>query len=385
MYISLFTILGIFSAINGRPRTGDERLMIDEFLPALLDRLQNNPEYAYLLESEARFPSARQELSPVQQEENWPSSNLNLGQVAGVAVEKDGNVLVFHRGDRTWGQGTFDYYNNHLSHAEQAKGPIRANTILRLNQNGTVIHQLGANKFYMPHGLTVDDKGNLWVTDVGLHQVMKIPAGSQEPSLVLGEAMTPGSDNDHFCKPTDVAVASNGNFFVSDGYCNGRIMKFTKDGHLIKEWGKQTRATVEFSAPDELNVPHSLTLIEDLDQICVADREHGRIQCFTAGLKDPNETGRFVRSITDPRFGRVFAISYDKRDKLMYVVNGETGRNQVKGFTVDLNGNVLEPAWGPAHNDFDEPHDIAVSPDSQHVYVAEIRPDRLTKFNILKL
>lgn len=38
-----------------------------------------------------------------------------------------------------------------------------------------------------------------------------------------------------------------------------------------------------------------------------------RIQCFTAGLKDPNETGRFVRSITDPRFGRVFAISYDKR------------------------------------------------------------------------
>lgn len=50
-----------------------------------------------------------------------------------------------------------------------------------------------------------------------LTQVMKIPAGSQEPSLVLGEAMTPGSDNDHFCKPTDVAVASNGNFFVSDG------------------------------------------------------------------------------------------------------------------------------------------------------------------------
>ena len=140
-----------------------------------------------------------------------------------------------------------------------------------------------------------------------------------------------------------------------------------------------------FSAPDELNVPHSLTLIEDLDQICVADREHGRIQCFTAGLKDPNETGRFVRSITDPRFGKVFAISYDKGDQLMYVVNGETGMNKVKGFTVDLNGNVQEPAWGPTHSDFDQPHDIAVSPDSHHVYVAEIHPDRLTKFNILKL
>ena len=45
---------------------------------------------------------------------------------------------------------------------------------------------------------------------------MKIPAGSEKP-LVLGKAMQPGSDNDHFCKPTDVAVASNGHFFVADG------------------------------------------------------------------------------------------------------------------------------------------------------------------------
>jgi hypothetical protein len=44
----------------------------------------------------------------------------------------------------------------------------------------------------------------------------------------------------------------------------------------VKHYIYTILAPVEFSAPDELNVPHSLTLIEDLDQICVADREHGR-------------------------------------------------------------------------------------------------------------
>lgn len=47
---------------------------------------------------------------------------------------------------------------------------------------------------------------------------MKIPKGSHEPTLTLGVHLTPGSDDKHFCKPTDVAVASNGDFFVSDGY-----------------------------------------------------------------------------------------------------------------------------------------------------------------------
>lgn len=47
---------------------------------------------------------------------------------------------------------------------------------------------------------------------------MKIPKGSTQPSLVLGVKMEAGNDDTHFCKPTDVAVASNGDFFVADGY-----------------------------------------------------------------------------------------------------------------------------------------------------------------------
>lgn len=376
-FVSLCVILGTVTVINGRPRSFDERLMIDEFLPALLDRLQNNPEYSYLLED--TINGQEQRSSRVQQDPTWSGSNLKLGQVAGVAVDRNGDVLVFHRADRRWGAGTFDF-NNHLSDNEQRKGPIRNATILRINKNGTVVQQLGKDQFFIPHGLTVDGKGNIWVTDVGLHQVFKLPSNPDESPLVLGEAMVPGSDNDHFCKPTDVAVASTGHFFVADGYCNGRVMKFEKNGHLIKEWGKQSTAPAAMAADDEMFIPHSITLIEESDLVAVADREHGRIQIFTAGITDPNDTGRFVKSISDPRFGKVFAISYDPTDKMLYVVNGQSGMNRVAGFTVDLNGQIQE-AWEPNTEDFDEPHDVAVSPDGHHVYVGEIRPNRLTKFD----
>lgn len=65
--------------------------------------------------------------------------------------------------------------------------------------------------------------------------ITQFPAGSTKPDLVLGEAFVPGSDGSHFCKPTAVAVAEQtGHFFVADGYCNSRVMKFNKEGKLLK-------------------------------------------------------------------------------------------------------------------------------------------------------
>lgn len=62
--------------------------------------------------------------------------------------------------------------------------------------------------------------------------------GTDRTLLALGEAFTPGSDNYHFCQPTDVAVdTETGNIFVSDGYCNARILKFSADGKYLSEWG----------------------------------------------------------------------------------------------------------------------------------------------------
>lgn len=60
--------------------------------------------------------------------------------------------------------------------------------------------------------------------------------------LALGEAFVPGSDSNHFCKPTDVAVdPQTGSVFVSDGYCNARILKFSAQGKYLDEWGAGRR------------------------------------------------------------------------------------------------------------------------------------------------
>ena len=70
---------------------------------------------------------------------------------------------------------------------------------------------------------------------------MKFPAGEKTtPSLVLGEKLIPGSDESHFCKPTDVAVRLDGSaFYVADGYCNGRILMYNPDGEVIRTWGSE--------------------------------------------------------------------------------------------------------------------------------------------------
>jgi peptidylamidoglycolate lyase len=86
----------------------------------------------------------------------------------------------------------------------------------------------------------VDINNNVWVTDVALHQIFKFHQGGGKALLTLGVAFMPGNDDDHFCKPTAVAVMSNGDFFVSDGYCNSRIMKFNKNGTFLMQWGRNS-------------------------------------------------------------------------------------------------------------------------------------------------
>lgn len=181
-------------------------------------------------------------------------------------MDPDGNIAIFHRGDRVWGLTTFDYRNRFNPN----NGPIQQNTIILLDKSRKIILEWGRNMFYLPHGLTIDQNGNYWITDVAMHQVFKFDAQDIQkhmeelkhaqfssetgvpnyhssalfensivkPSITLGEAFVPGNDEKRFCKPTAVAVHTNGDFFVSDGYCNSRIIKFNKYGERILYWGR---------------------------------------------------------------------------------------------------------------------------------------------------
>ena len=72
-------------------------------------------------------------------------------------------------------------------------------------------------------------------------KVFKLRRDDQEPLLILGVALQPGSDENHFCQPTDVAVDPiTGSIYVSDGYCNSRIIQFSPNGLYVMQWGEGT-------------------------------------------------------------------------------------------------------------------------------------------------
>merc|ERR1719391_1259083 len=173
--------------------------------------------------------------------------------------------------------------------------PIPFDTVLTINSTGHTVNSWGRDFFFLPHMITVDTGNNVWVTDVALHQVFKFaPYGGDKdhkPLLTLGTRFEPGSDDSHYCKPTSVAVSKDAKtFFVSDGYCNSRIIKYsitvTGDGkhsvNKIKEWGQSSGPFTMKTGPYSFNVPHGTALAEDRKELCVADRENGRVQCFNS-------------------------------------------------------------------------------------------------------
>ncbi|XP_028611521.1 peptidyl-glycine alpha-amidating monooxygenase isoform X7 [Grammomys surdaster] len=306
---------------------------------------------------------------------DWPGVYLLPGQVSGVALDSKNNLVIFHRGDHVWDGNSFD---SKFVYQQRGLGPIEEDTILVIDPNNAeVLQSSGKSLFYLPHGLSIDTDGNYWVTDVALHQVFKLDPRSKEgPLLVLGRSMQPGSDQNHFCQPTDVAVEPRtGAVFVSDGYCNSRIVQFSPSGKFITQWGKESSGGSP--KPGQFSVPHSLALVPHLDQLCVADRENGRIQCFKTDTKE------FVREIKHASFGRnVFAISYIPG--FLFAVNGKPyfgDQEPVQGFVMNFSSGEIIDVFKPVRKHFDMPHDIVATEDGT-VYIGDAHTNTVWKFTL---
>ncbi|VFV26943.1 peptidyl-glycine alpha-amidating [Lynx pardinus] len=311
----------------------------------------------------------------VEESLDWPGVYLLPGQVSGVALDPKNNLVIFHRGDHVWDGNSFD---SMFVYQQRGLGPIEEDTILVIDpNNAAVLQSSGKNLFYLPHGLSIDKDGNYWVTDVALHQVFKLDPNSKGgPLLILGRSMQPGSDQNHFCQPTDVAVdPDTGTIYVSDGYCNSRIVQFSPTGTFITQWGEESSGSNP--KPGQFRVPHSLALVPHLDQLCVADRENGRIQCFKTDTKE------FVREIKHASFGRnVFAISYIPG--LLFAVNGKPyfgDQEPVQGFVLNFSSGEIMDVFKPVRKHFDMPHDIAASEDGT-VYVGDAHTNTVWKFTL---
>ena len=140
-------------------------------------------------------------------------------------IGKD-NAFFLERGGRKWPDSDV---------LDQT--PIAGPTVFRFEgRTGRLLGIWGRNAFALPHGLTVDLKDNIWVTDVAWHQVFKFSHDGRL-LLTLGERGKPGDDSSHFNRPTEVAVAPDESFYVSDGYGNSRVLKFAADGTFLFQWG----------------------------------------------------------------------------------------------------------------------------------------------------
>lgn len=127
-----------------------------------------------------------------------------------------------------------------------------------------------------------------------------------------------------------------------------------------------------------LNVPHGLALLESLDLLCIADRENSQVVCPRAGLRSSRGEGQPAATVQEPDLGRVYAVR--AHGDFVFAVNGPTAAHiPVRGFTIDPRSEQIVDHWGA----FSNPHDVAFAPNGSAMYVAEISPNRLWKFELV--
>lgn len=291
----------------------------------------------------------------------WPAlpEGEVLGSVAGIGVDSRGEVFVFHRAGRTWPKS--DVLD--LS-------PIPRPTVdIFDGHSGLLLRRWGAGLFAMPHGLTIDNQDNVWLTDVALQQVYKFSADGRL-LLTLGERGVAGADARHFNRPTAVAVAGDGSFYVSDGYKNTRVMKFSADGKFLFQWG--TKGT----GPGQFDLPHWVAL-DASGNVYVADRSNQRIQVF-------DSAGHYLSQWAGKQLGRPYAIAIDKSGTAYIADGGDQpdGPPDRSAWVLGrLDGTPLVRVgrFGNYDGQFEMAHSIAVDGKGA-VYVGDITGARVQKF-----
>ena len=212
----------------------------------------------------------------------WPQlqAGFAFSQVPGIGVDSHNHVFVFHRGDT----------------------PVMCFE----GATGKLVQSWGAGMIGKAHGLAVDREDNVWVTDIGHHQVFKF---SHDGALLMtvGVRDTPGLDGTHFNQPTDIAIAPSGEFYVSDGYGNSRVAKFSADGKFLMDFGHKG------SGPGDFDTPHGIAL-DDAGRIYVADRGNARVEIFDAN-------GKYITEWKSEEIGRPWDI-YPGPDGLFYIMDG---------------------------------------------------------------
>jgi DNA-binding beta-propeller fold protein YncE len=250
-------------------------------------------------------------------------------------------------------------------------------------RDGRFIGSWGEGVFTMrTHGITIGPDDSVWCVDDAGHSVRKFtPDGKL--LFTLGDNAGKPSDSGYdgsnlttiargappFNRPTNLAIAPNGDLYVSDGYGNARVHRFSPTGELLASWGEPG------TGPGQFMLPHGIA-VDATGNVLICDRESDRIQVFTAN-------GRYVREITDVQRPTQIVLARG----LMYISelgwrpgqrsfrNGSIVKEMPARVSVlDANGTVVMRLSGSdpcAPGSFCAPHGLAVDTNGD-LYVAEV-------------
>jgi sugar lactone lactonase YvrE len=281
---------------------------------------------------------------------------MTFVEVAAVASDSRRRVYVFNRGEHP---------------------------IIVFTPEGEFLGSWGEGQIVRAHGLTIGPDDSVYcVDDVG-HSVKKFStdgrllhtfANSGRPSDTGATSIDYRSIQraaGPFNYPTDLAIAPGGDIYITDGYGNSRVHRFSPDGKLIDSWGEPG------SGPGQFHVPHAIAINRE-GIVYVADRENSRIQLFSAD-------GEFITAWND--IARPNGVFIDA-NSMVYVPelgyragmwpgtqppqsNATGGRLSI----FNLKGELLA-RWGGGENpcasgDFFAPHDAWVDARGD-LYVGEV-------------
>jgi DNA-binding beta-propeller fold protein YncE len=276
---------------------------------------------------------------------DWPSGVdiTALGEVAGVGVDESDDVYLFTRGPHP---------------------------VVVVNAAGRLLRTWGEGTFVRPHGIDIGPDGLIYCTDDGDHSVRRCsPDGEVLLTIGVPGCPSPAQSGLPFNRCTHSAVGAGGDIYVTDGYGNARVHRYSSDGEYRSSWGGPGMG------PGEFNLPHNI-LCDEEGWVYVADRESHRVQVF-----DPD--GKYKEAWHN--LHRPSALGRMKVPRVGFVV-GEIGPYLGANFgwpnlgprlsLLDEKGNLIAriqsdmPA-GVGLGRFVSPHGVAS--DSQgNLYVADV-------------
>jgi len=274
------------------------------------------------------------QVDPNWPKKTWPAPGYIWGSQSGVYPESPDRVFLASRGEIELPKdvrvgpnfpGNWGALNRGGATGEV---PVFRNTILVVNRQGEIIeswtqwdHLFEGGRG--PHQIYVepyDPERHVWVVDDMNHVIHKFTNDGKTKVFTLGEMGVFGANDDmeRFNRPTMIDWLPDGTFFVSDGYANSRVVKFSKEGKPLLWWGSMAPGKND----GEFTVPHGIAVGDDR-RVYVSDRFNRRIQVFdeNGGFLDKWPSG-YCHSLSMSRDQHLWCYDGDHEQFIKYDLRG---------------------------------------------------------------